>query len=279
MSDVAWDGNLACVEMDAQLTCRISETHGFLACYAFTIVLQGSLTLLYNSRELTLHKGNLFIYSPGFEVIVLSVSEDYRGGCLLADEHFTLSMSTVRDAIRTAYVSMVELAVPVLSLQTDDLGRLHELMKMMLHYQQIGLPHANESIRMLYNLFLIDLSAIHTHSIREQQLPKRVEEIFLGFLALLPQHFIEHHDIAFYASELSITTTYLSRVVRQVSGGSTVIDYINKFLLMEAVFLLRQTSLSVAQIADRLHFAETTTFARFFQRMKGMTPREFRKGL
>ena len=58
----------------------------------------------------------------------------------------------------------------------------------------------------------------------------------------------------------------------------TVIDYINQLLLMEASYLLSQTSLSVAQIAEQLHFAETTTFARFFQRMKGVTPREFRKG-
>ena len=57
-----------------------------------------------------------------------------------------------------------------------------------------------------------------------------------------------------------------------------VIDYINQLLLMEATFLLRQTALSITQISDRLHFAEVTTFARFFNRMKGMTPREFRKG-
>lgn len=57
-----------------------------------------------------------------------------------------------------------------------------------------------------------------------------------------------------------------------------VIDYINQLLLMEATFLLRQTSLSITQISDRLHFAEVTTFARFFNRMKGMTPKEFRKG-
>ena len=80
------------------------------------------------------------------------------------------------------------------------------------------------------------------------------------------------------ASELCITTTYLSRVVRQVSGGRTVVDYINQMLLMEATFLLRQTSMSITQISDQLHFAEVTTFARFFNRMKGMTPREFRKG-
>ena len=37
-------------------------------------------------------------------------------------------------------------------------------------------------------------------------------------------HFEEHHDIGFYASELCITTTYLSRVVRQVSGSEHIAE-------------------------------------------------------
>jgi AraC-like DNA-binding protein len=273
-----WDGNVICLETNAEWSFGANETHGFLSCYIYTIVTQGWLTILYNNRELTLHKGDLYTYSPGFEITILSSSSDYSGICLLGDEHFTLSLPTVRDAIRTAYFTVVELTSPVLPLKTDDFRRLRELMQMMIHYQQMGLPLSNDSLRMLYNLFLTDLSTVQQHSIREHRFPKRVEEIFLGFLGLLPQHFEEHHDIGFYASELCITTTYLSRVVRQVSGGRTVVDYINQMLLMEATFLLRQTSLSITQISDQLHFAEVTTFARFFTRMKGMTPREFRKG-
>ena len=272
-----WDGNVICIETNVEWTFGTNETRGFLSCYTYTIVTRGWVTILYNNRELTLHVGDLYTYSPGFEVTVLASSSDYSGICLLGDEHFTLSLPTVRDAIRTAYFTMVELTSPVMPLKTDDMRRLRELMQMMIQYQQTNLPQANDSLRMLYNLFLTDLSAIQQHSIREHRFPKRVEEIFLGFFGLLPQHFVEHHDIGFYASKLCITTTYLSRVVRQVSGGRTVIDYINQLLFMEATFLLRQTSLSIAQIADRLHFAETTTFARFFTRMKGKTPREFRK--
>ena len=272
-----WDGNVICLETNVEWTFGTNETRGFLSCYTFTIVTRGWVTILYNSRELTLHKGDLYTYSPGFEVTVLSSSSDYSGICLLADEYFTLSLPMVRDAIRTAYFSVVELTSPVLPLQDDDRHRLQELMQMMIHYQQTELPHSNESMQMLYNLFLTDLSTIQQHSIHEHRFPKRVEEIFLGFLGLLPQHFAEHHDIGFYADRLCITTTYLSRIVRQVSGGRTVVDYINQMLLMEATFLLRQTSLSITQISDQLHFAEVTTFARFFNRMKGMNPSEFRK--
>lgn len=67
----------------------------------------------------------------------------------------------------------------------------------------------------------------------------------------------------------------LSRVVRQVTGR-TVIDYINQMLLMEASFLLRTTSMSITQIADRLHFADSPSFSKFFSRLKGLSPKEYK---
>jgi AraC-like DNA-binding protein len=48
-------------------------------------------------------------------------------------------------------------------------------------------------------------------------------------------------------------------------------------LLMEASFQLRTSQLSISQIADRLHFADTPSFSKFFSRMKGMSPREYRE--
>ena len=104
-----------------------------------------------------------------------------------------------------------------------------------------------------------------------------VEEIFIEFIRLLPRHFAQHHDIPFYAERLHISPVYLSRVVRQVTGR-TVIDYINQMLLMEASFLLQTSGLSITQIADRLHFADTPSFSKFFSRLNGMSPKEYRKG-
>jgi AraC-like DNA-binding protein len=273
-----WDGNVICIETNVEWTFGTNETHGFLSCYTFTIVTCGWVTILYNNRELTLHEGDLYTYSPGFEVTVLYSSNDYRGICLLGDEHFTLSQPSVRDAIRTVYFSVMQLGQPCLHLNSDDSRHLQELMQLAIYYLQSNYPRRFESLRLLYSLFLTDLTAMQEHSIERHRFSNRQEELFLGFQRLVTQHFAEHHDIGFYADRLYITTTYLSRIVREVSGGRTVMDFINRLLLMEAVFLLRQTSLSVAQIADRLHFADTTTFARFFTRLKGVSPKEFRKG-
>ena len=138
-------------------------------------------------------------------------------------------------------------------------------------------PFRSECLRTTYGLFLLELNAIQERTIRDRRFPKRIEELFFDFLRLVPIHFAEHHDVAFYASQLCITPRYLSQIVREVSGR-TVVDYINQMLLMEASYLLQQTSLPIVQIADRLHFSEAASFTRFFTRNKGMTPREFRRG-
>ena len=128
---------------------------------------------------------------------------------------------------------------------------------------------------MLYAVFLLDVHNAQQHTISRRQTPQRVEEIFISFIRLLPDHFAEHHDIAYYASRLNISSVYLSRVVRQVTGR-TVLDYINQMLLTEASFLLRTSTLTVSQIADRLHFADAPSFSKFFSRLRGMSPREYR---
>lgn len=63
------------------------------------------------------------------------------------------------------------------------------------------------------------------------------------------------------------------------ASGRTVVEYINRLLLMEAIWLLESTSLSIDEIAERINYADSTTFGRFFFRMKGVTPREYRKSL
>ena len=53
-------------------------------------------------------------------------------------------------------------------------------------------------------------------------------------------------------------------------------DYIDQFLVLEATFLLKTTSLSISQIADRLHFYDIASFSKFFSRMTGVSPRKYR---
>ena len=275
MSD--WDGKMYCVETDAAKTFRTNETQGFISAYTFTLVTGGWLQLLCNGRLLTLRADDLYFYSPGLQVTIVSASEDYRGICLMADEHTTIEMPTVRDLVHIACRPIVQLHEPKIALPHPTALHLAARMREIIRYLHSDHIYKREVVSMLYAVFLLDVQNVQQRAIGHLPTPQRVEEIFIGFIRLLPRHFIAHRDIAFYASALSISSVYLSRVVRRVTGR-TVIDYINQMLLMEASFLLRTTSMSIAQVADRLCFADAPSFSKFFSRLKGMSPREYRAG-
>lgn len=266
---------IMCTRTDVRLTFLTNEMRDTLAAYTYTLVEQGWLTLIYNGRQMTLAPGDLYIYSPGFQVTIVSGSEDYRGICLMADEGMTLQMPTIRDIIRTAYLPLAEWGSPVVHIPETDLSRLSRHMHDVIEYQQSGHRFRAEVLRTLYTLFLLDLTDIQERAVGSHKYSERTAEIFIGFMRLLPQHFMEHHDIAFYASELCITSTHLSRVVRQITGR-TVVDYINQMLAMEASFLLQTTDLPLAAIAERLCFADQSSFSKFFLRMKSINPKRFR---
>ncbi len=270
-----WDGKMYCIETDAAITFRANETHGYMAAYTFTLVLKGWLTIVYNGQELTLRPDDLYIYSPGLPVTIVAASDDYHGICLLADEHISIELPTVRDMVHIAYLPIVRLHEPKLTLAHDDAEQLAAKMREITAYLHSDHIFKDKVLQMLYAIFLLDLQNAQDRAITQRTVPQRVEEIFISFIRLLPNHFAAHHDIAFYASALNISPVYLSRVVRQVTGR-TVIDYVNQHLLMEASFLLRTSQLSIAQIADRLHFADASSFSKFFSRAKGLSPREYR---
>lgn len=272
-----WDGKMYCNATDAEITFRANKTQGYMAAYTFTLVTEGWLIISYNGKELTLYPDDLYMYSPGLEVTILSTSDDYHGICLLADENMTIETPTVRNLVNIAYAPIVQLHEPKITLSHDDALRLADKMREICNYLHSDHIFKAQILRMLYAVFLLDVQNAQTKAISKRQVPQRVEEIFIGFIRLLPLHFAEHHDIAFYASQLNISVVYLSRVVRQVTGR-TVIDYINQMLVMEASFLLRTSKLSIIQIADNLHFADIQSFSKFFSRQKGMSPRAYREG-
>lgn len=273
-----WGGRFLSIETDKEKNMLTNTLPGTVAAYGFTLVLGGSSTLLYSGKEITIERDHLFIYMPGFPISLKTVSEDYAGLCLIADESFTLETPSIRNAVRSALLPIFEMRQPVLGLSREESARLGLLIRMAGDYLMSENPMREEMLKNLYALFLMDLSSILSKRTRLGVIGKRTEDLFMDFMNLLPQHYLREHGVGFYADALGVTPTYLSRVVRQVSGR-TVVEYISRLLLMESIWLLESTSLGINEIADRVGYADSTTFGRFFLRMKGVTPREYRKSL
>ena len=274
-----WDGRIQCDQTDAEMTFRANRTQGFMAAYTFTLVLDGWLNIIYNGKQLTLQPNDLYIYSPGMSVTIVSATKNYRGICLLVDDHMALESDTVRDMIRIAFLPIMRLREPRIALSQGAAAHIHNRLEEILTYLESGNPHKDAIVEHLFAIFLLDIQSEleeFSEAGNAWKTGKSKEDVFIGFIRLLPENFTQHHDISFYANALNITTTYLSRVVRLFTER-TVIDYVNQFLVMEATFLLRTTNLSIGEISDRLHFSDQAAFSKFFTRLQGVTPKAYRR--
>src|SRR3954447_9237812 len=96
------------------------------------------------------------------------------------------------------------------------------------------------------------------------------------FLALVEDSFRDHRPLSFYANELGITTTHLSRACRRQFGLSAQ-AIVHDRLVLEVKRTLAYTPASIAHIAQDLGFRDPAYFTRFFAHHVGETPSAFRR--
>lgn len=114
------------------------------------------------------------------------------------------------------------------------------------------------------------------HSVRHAKYTRQ-EEVFNRFLGLVNKYAIRERNVAFYADRLYLTPRYLNTLIRQVSDH-TVMDWINEAVIQEVKIQLLHSDKLVYQIADELNFPNPSFFSKFFHRMTGKTPNEYRAG-
>lgn len=99
-----------------------------------------------------------------------------------------------------------------------------------------------------------------------------------GFIQLAGLHLREHWEVGQYAAALGVSRDRLSAAVRRATGRAPQI-WLHEALHREAVELLSNSGLQVAQVGFRLGFSDPAYFNRFFKRMEGVPPSRFRRRL
>ena len=96
------------------------------------------------------------------------------------------------------------------------------------------------------------------------------------FRGMVEREFASRHRVSEYATELGVSAGHLNALCRgQLRRSPSA--WIHGRLALEARRLLVSSDLTVAQVADRLGFADPAYFARFFRRETGHPPAAFRR--
>ncbi|MEL6969506.1 MAG: AraC family transcriptional regulator [Bacteroidota bacterium] len=83
-------------------------------------------------------------------------------------------------------------------------------------------------------------------------------------------------SVADYAECLHLHPNYFSQTIKSETG-KTAKQWIDEKLSTEAKTLLRQTDDTTSQIAARLGFSDSSNFSRFFKKMAGLSPTQYRQ--
>ena len=266
-----WDNKLTCALTDKHLTMLSNEITGSLKWYSFTLVTEGRIILDNGAGEMIFTPNEMFVFYPGSPIYIHEASDDFQGICLICDELMAHDTQAFRNLIKASVIPISNYGNSKITLTPSDAQRLQSLMLLIRQYIMQPLQLKGEILEHLYSVFINDLISIQSFEKTRISMSRQSEEIFVSFYTLLTRHYLEHRNLKFYADSLFITTTYLSRIVKQITGR-TVIECINELLAMEATRLLKSSALTVEQIADQLRFATSASFDKFYKRMRGNTP-------
>lgn len=97
------------------------------------------------------------------------------------------------------------------------------------------------------------------------------------FIELVRENYRQQRRVGFYADKLCITPKYLSKVIKQSSGQSAV-EWIDSYVILEAKAMLKSSYKTIQQIAMELNFPNQSFFGKYFKRMTGISPKEYREG-
>lgn len=103
----------------------------------------------------------------------------------------------------------------------------------------------------------------------------REQQLFSEFIRLVSQHASTRHTLGFYASRLCVTTRYMSAVVRNVSG-KTAKYWLDEAIVNAIKVQLRYTGKQTSEIADDMRFPNHSFFCKYFKRLTGETPGQWR---
>lgn len=244
--------------------------------FFFVFVESGTALLTDMRQDYTIKGEDLIVLSPSLAATLHHASPDFTFTCIcLVPEYFdSLPGSQLLYSQLAEFIQVDHL--PIVSLKPEKSRYLRQTFDLFSSDLRGFKIYTHGIISHLCCLLLLQTADTFCQSNRHMPVyVKRSGEIFRKFRKLLTAHYRLHHDIGFYADELHISTTYLSRIVKQTTGN-TVRFLISELLCADARRMLVCTDLDIKEIASQLGFSDQSVFGKFFVKKTGLSPLKFR---
>ncbi|MGO1118345.1 helix-turn-helix domain-containing protein [Rhodovibrionaceae bacterium A322] len=258
------------------------KAHHHPDLHQFFWIESGGSCLQLDGEELTLPAGSVLSLPP-FAVHGFTFAANTRGWVVTAPR-FQLERSLGHERSQGQGESALNsLSTPFhTALHVDDPQRRRGVRL----FDALAEEHRNQdSDRPLALLSWLGLLAVwfarqQDMTVTEQTRPADNKNRKLALLKRFKQevedHFRSQLGIGDYARRLGVSSTHLSRICREVSGQPAS-HLLQQRQLLEAKRALVYTTLTIAEVGYSLGFSDPAYFSRFFTKLTGQSPRQYRE--
>ncbi len=243
----------------------------------FCFILQGNVEMEINGRLYKLSAGKFSCLFKGDCFKICSATEDIKMFMLLSGsgEHMfkvgnTIMLLAFRDKLEQSRCYGMQPST------LNAVTMLYELMRETLDDEDLLYKEVimQEYLHILFYYLSSDL--MRGEKLHPSSIPSRREELLMQFTRLVSENFKMQRKVKYYADRMCLTPKYLSTIVYE-TGGKYARDIIAEFVIIEAKRLLMNTTMTVQEIGDALHFSCQSFFGKYFREHTGMTPQEYRQ--
>lgn len=229
--------------------------------------------------EINLHtydvsEGDLLLMLPR-QIVQIVEEKDIRAFAVAVSPNYMESVAPIREKLLSLFLKVGD--NPVLRITREEIDDLKEYYDFL--YKCLNdTKNVNrlEIVRGIAYATLFNLGGVITnHLTYEPKKISRKEEILNRFLKLLADNYYTEKSVTFYADKLFVNPKHLTTVVKELSG-KTASEWIIDYVILESKMLLKNTNLTVSQIAQKLNFNNQSFFGKYFKQHVGMSPISYR---
>ena len=237
--------------------------------YVICLIRRGSVSCCINSKRYVVNQPCLALFPPGQTMKFVSSSNGFQADIVSMSVNFGKSLGVGKELRLSGFGNR-------------PCGIVHpEVSSLMKGYLDLcrTVISSGGGIDVLSELSIITTAFFYKLGnlvVKGRVLNAGFSDLTGSFLRLVEEKFREHRSLEWYAGELCKSPKYLSRIIRQETG-KTASAWIDDKVCDEAKALLMSSSLTISQISDHLGFSSQSYFGKFFKRMTGASPVQFRK--
>lgn len=222
------------------------------------LIRKGTATVVISEQDerKTLNADSLLVMTSRHVILEIELTPDFEAECVLVDTDM-VNENTIYHLTEEKHKSV-----------SDVFNIIHNIVR----HQHINKVEMIQSMFNVLRLILEELPYEERSISHDFKHKKEVYEIFLHHLY---RNFRKERQIRFYASKMNVSTAYLSRLVKEISG-STINEHVTSLIYKEACNLLSHSDMSIGEIADALSFSDQSALTNFFKMRAGMTPLAYR---